>query len=64
MTQDRIGSAIERIDAALARIDKASDQINSNPPSGYAVEAAKGSLRGELAETLSELDTLIESLEQ
>ena len=64
MAQERIGKAFERIDAALARIDLAADRIASSPPSGDAMNAAKDSLRGELAGTLRDLDALIESMEQ
>lgn len=64
MSKERIGKAIERIDAALARIDLAADRIGSSQPSGDAIAAARDSLKGELAGTLRDLDTLIESMER
>ena len=64
MEQDRTGKAIDRIETALARIGSAADRIKSSPPSGDAMTAAKETLKGELAGTLSDLDALIESIEQ
>lgn len=64
MGHERIGIAVQRIEAALARIDSASDHFGSAQPSGDVLAAAKDSLKRDLAGTLNDLDMLIESMER
>lgn len=74
MSSTRIDEAIARINAAMARIDAArleitssskGDQKAENAGSGrvMALVNAHEKLREEVADTLGELDTLIEELE-
>ncbi len=78
MSAERIDEAMARINAAMARIDAARLEIKSSAQesvSGQGSEGTQGSarvmalvnahekLREEVADTLGELDTLIEELE-
>lgn len=74
MSAKRIDQAMARIDAAMARIDaarlelgssKANDEKADAPGSArvMALVNAHEKLREEVADTLGELDTLIEELE-
>ena len=78
MSAKRIDEAMARINAAMARIDAAQRDINAsaqaagdasankdNPGSArvMALVNAHEKLREEVADTLGELDTLIEELE-
>ncbi|UAB77014.1 hypothetical protein INR77_09180 [Erythrobacter sp. SCSIO 43205] len=78
MSAERINEAMARINAAMARIDAARLDINASAKLSEETAASKegaGSarvmalvnahekLREEVADTLSELDTLIEELE-
>jgi hypothetical protein len=76
MGEGRIDQAMARIDAALVRIDAARQTIADAPPasSGHnsdntgsarvmALVNSHEKLREEVADTLAELDTLIEEME-
>ena len=78
MSVERINEAMARINAAMARIDAARLDLNASAQnSGEETSAKEGQgsarvmalvnahekLREEVADTLSELDTLIEELE-
>ncbi|WP_416831662.1 MAG: hypothetical protein ACMUJI_01285 [Erythrobacter sp.] len=62
----RIGSAMERIDAARARIEASKGEAAASPGSSRVMELvnAHERLREEVADTIGELDALIEELEQ
>lgn len=74
MSAERIDEAMARINAAMARIDAARLELASTPKIEAAAENtgsarvmtlvnAHEKLREEVADTLGELDTLIEELE-
>ena len=74
MSAKRIDEAMARIDAAMSRIDAARLELGSTKPSGEKADSpgsarvmalvnAHEKLREEVADTLGELDTLIEELE-
>ncbi|MFZ1743876.1 MAG: hypothetical protein WAT93_13555 [Pontixanthobacter sp.] len=64
MTDQTIETAVQRIEAALARIaDLADREITPSPPVSALVEKHQ-SLLETVANTLNELDVLIEDLDQ
>jgi prefoldin subunit 5 len=74
MSAERIDQAMARINAAMARIDAARLELNSSSANGKKPDApgservmalvnAHEKLREEIADTLGEIDTLIEELE-
>lgn len=62
----RISAAFERIDSARTRIEASKGESGPGQNSSRVMELvnAHEKLREEVADTLSELDTLIEELEQ
>lgn len=64
MTDERIESAIKRIEGALARIAHCAETMRPAPPSVSGLVVKHETLREEVAGSLRELDQLIESLEQ
>ena len=77
MSAARIEQAMARISAAMERIDTARAEIASAPPSSHSTDAgetggsarvmalvnAHEKLREEVADTIGQIDTLIEELE-
>lgn len=75
MSDKRIDKAMARIEAALARIEAAQSHASANHALGdsaagsnqsaelAALSKAHEALRSEVAQTLGELDTIIEGLE-
>ncbi|MDN3645579.1 hypothetical protein QWY75_05075 [Pontixanthobacter aestiaquae] len=64
MSQERIESAVQRIETALARIAKAADDLPNTPPSVSALVVKHESLRDTVSNTMNDLDKLIEELGQ
>ena len=67
MSQERIESAVQRIETALARIASAADNLPKEaaaPPSVSALVVKHEALRETVSNTMSDLDTLIEELDQ
>ena len=64
MEGDRISKAIQRIEAAAGRIDTASQAIVQQNGTDLAQSREQKALRDELSEVLSDLDQLIDRLEQ
>ena len=64
MESDRISKAIQRIEAAAGRIDTASQAIVQQNGTDLAQSREQKALRDELSEVLSDLDQLIDRLEQ
>lgn len=64
MTEERIDSAIGRIEAALARIASCAERMRPAPPSVSGLVVQHEELRESVAASLRELDDLIERLEQ
>ncbi|EDL48014.1 hypothetical protein [Erythrobacter sp. SD-21] len=60
MSEQRISGAVDRIERALARIEAQA----AHPRGDTAASARHDALKARVAASLSELDTLIESLEQ
>lgn len=62
----RISTAMERIDAARSRIEATKGETAASPGSARVMELvnAHERLREEVADTIGELDALIEELEQ
>lgn len=65
MTQDRIASAVSRIEQALARVETQAALASSGSAGQGDPEfaARHEALRVRVADSLAELDTLIEGLE-
>jgi hypothetical protein len=74
MSESRIDKAMARISAAVSRIDAAREDVVAGSASSAANDSASSTrvmelvnrhekLREEVAETLSELDTIVEDLE-
>ena len=64
MEGDRISKAIQRIEAAAGRIDTASQAIVQQNGTDLAQSREQKALRDEVGEVLSDLDQLIDRLEQ
>ena len=64
MESDRISKAIQRIEAAAGRIDTASQAIANLNDTDLAQSREEKALRDEVSEVLSELDQIIDRLEQ
>lgn len=68
MNDDRIESAVQRIEAALARIADAAEAprnlANDTPPSVSALVVKHEALRETANNTLTQLDKLIEELDR
>jgi hypothetical protein len=63
MDAERIEGAVRRIEAALARIGEAADAVRPTPPSVSNLVVKHEALREAAANTLKEIDDLIERLE-
>ncbi|RGP40785.1 hypothetical protein BPTFM16_01075 [Altererythrobacter insulae] len=64
MESDRISKAIQRIEAAAGRIDTASQAIDQPNDTDLVQSRKQKALRDEVSEVLSELDQIIDRLEQ
>ena len=64
MTEERIESAIGRIEAALARIATCAETMRPAPPSVSGLVVKHEELRESVVASMRELDELIERLEQ
>ena len=64
MEGDRISKAIQRIEAAAGRIDTASQAIDQPNDTDLVQSRKQRALRDEVSEVLSELDQIIDRLEQ
>jgi hypothetical protein len=62
MEQGKVEQALARIEAAAARIEAASTRAPSDADPDLAIEHAR--LKGSVAASLRELDSLIAALEQ
>ena len=63
MDAERIEGAVRRIEAALARIGEAADRGQPTPPSVSGLVVKHEALREAAANTLKEIDDLIERLD-
>ncbi|MCB2089752.1 MAG: hypothetical protein R3E18_05645 [Sphingomonadaceae bacterium] len=64
MSEQRIESAVHRIEAALARIAECADTMRPAPPSVSGLVVSHENLREAASATLKELDELLERLEE
>ncbi|MCP5396952.1 MAG: hypothetical protein H6918_09525 [Sphingomonadaceae bacterium] len=64
MSEQRIESAVQRIEAALARIAECADTMRPAPPSVSGLVVSHENLREAANSTLKELDELLERLEE
>lgn len=64
MSGPRIEQAVRRIETALTRIADIAERINASPPSVSGLAMEHQSLRVTVANSLKELDELLERLEK